>query len=178
MEPHDTQGSSEQQEPPADVPAVEYLKAARTHLRNDRRKEAYSILLKAAPVHPNHPIILSYLGWLQAVVDKRYQSGLASCRKSFALFKTSDPRSAARIYPVLYLNLGMTYLAADRKKEAVENFRKGLQYDRNHGELKREMKRLGIRKEPPLSFLSRSNVLNRVIGKLVHERSQHSQATR
>jgi tetratricopeptide (TPR) repeat protein len=172
MEPTGTQGSSEQEGQPSEVPAIEYIKAARAHLRNGRRKEAYGILLQAGAVYPDHPIILSYLGWLQAVVDKRYRSGIAACRKAFVLFKTSDPQSAARVYPILYHNLGMTFLAAGRKKDAVESFQKGLRYDRHHGEIKKEMKLLGIRKNPPIAFLSRSNLLNRIIGKLVHANAQ------
>ena len=168
MEPTGTQGPPQ----PAEIPAVEYIKAARTHIRSGRRREAYGILLQADAIFPDHPIILSYLGWLQAVVDKKYKGGIAACRRAFVLFKTTDPQSAGRIYPVLYQNLGMTFLAAGRKKEAVESFQKGLRYDRHHGEIKKEMKLLGARKKPPIAFLSRSNLLNRIIGKVVHASSQ------
>ena len=174
MEPTGTQGPSQ----PAELSAVEYIKAARTHIRNGRRREAYSILLQADASYPDHPIILSYLGWLQAVVDKKHRSGLAACRKAFVLFKTSDPHSAGRIYPVLYHNLGMTFLAAGRKKEAVESFQKGLRYDRHHGELRKEMKLLGTRKKSPIAFLSRSNPLNMIIGKLLHSNPKQARAIR
>jgi tetratricopeptide (TPR) repeat protein len=112
------------------------------------------------------------------VVDKKYRSGLATCRKAFVQFKTSDPQSAGRVYPILYLNLGKTFLVNGRKKEAVESFRKGLQYDRSNGELKKEMKLLGIRKQPPIAFLSRKNLLNRIIGNLLHAKSESSRAPR
>jgi len=178
MEPTGTHDASEQPDQPAEIPAVEYITAARTHLRNGRQKEAYGILLRASAIYPSHPIILSYLGGLQAAVDKKYKSGLASCRKAFVLFRTSDPQSAARVYPILYLNLGRTFLANGRKKEAVESFRKGLQYDRYNADLKKEVKLLGIRKQPPIAFLSRSNLLNRMIGNLLHAKSESSRATR
>ena len=119
---------------------------------------------------------LSYLGSLQAVVDKKYKSGLATCRKAFVQFKTPDPQSAARVYPILYLNLGKAFLANGRKKDAVESFRKGLQYDRSNVEIKKEMKLLGLRKEPPIAVLSRSNLLNRIIGKMIHVKSEGSRA--
>ena len=111
-------------------------------------------------------------------MDKRYQSGLAACRKAFVLFKTSDPGAAGRVYPVLYVNLGRTLLLAGRKKEAVDNFQKGLNYDRANVELKKEMQALGIRKQPPLPFLSRSNPVNRLIGKLLHGNSPSQHAVR
>ena len=168
MEPVDKHGPAEQQDQPEAVPAVEYLNAARLHLRSGRRKEAYGILLQASAIYPNHPMILSYRGWLQAAVDKKYKSGLAACKKAFVLFKTSDPDLANRVYPNLFLNLGRTYLLTGRKKDAFENFRKGLNYDKGNGELKKELQLLGQRKKPPIPFLSRSNFLNLIIGKLFH----------
>ncbi len=168
MEPINTHGSAEQQNQPEVMPAAEYLKSARAHLRSGRRKDAYGILLQASAIYPKQPIILSYCGWLQAIVDKKHKSGLAACKKAFVLFKTSDRDLAGRVYPILYLNLGRTLLASGNKKEAVENFQKGLQYDRGNLELKKEMQRLGTRKSPPIAFLSRSNPLNLLIGKLFH----------
>jgi tetratricopeptide (TPR) repeat protein len=172
MEPIGTHESAKRQDQPDVRPAAEYLKAARVHLRSGRRKEAYSILLQAGTIYPSQPLILSYCGWLQAVVDKKYKSGLAACRKALVLFKTSDPELAARVYPIIFLNLGKTFLVTGRKKDAVENFQKGLKYDRSNAELKKEMKLLGMRKKPPIAFLSRSNILNLIIGKLVHANPQ------
>jgi tetratricopeptide (TPR) repeat protein len=178
MEPINTQGSAEHQNQPEIMPAGEYLKAARAHLRSNRRKEAYGILLQASVIYPDQPLILSYRGWLQAVVDKKYKSGLAACRRAFVLFKTSDPNLAGRVYPNLFLNLGRTLLIMGRKKDAVENFRKGLQYDRGNQELKKEMQLLGERKKPPIPFFSRSNFLNLLIGKLFHANPKNPKATR
>lgn len=153
-------------------PAVEYIKAARAHIRAGQRKSAYAIMMEALLYYPNQPVCLSYYGWLQADLDKRYQSGLASCRKAFTVFKTNDPDTARLVYPVLYLNLGKAYLAAGKKKEAVENFYKGLKHDRGHIDLKKEMKLLGIRKEPPVPFLSRSNPINKIMGRLLQASPQ------
>jgi len=176
MEPIRAHDAPERQDQPDVIPAIEYLKAVRVHLRSERYKEAYGLLLQASAIYPNHPVLLSYCGWLQAVVDKKYKSGLASCRKAFVLFKTSDTDLAGRVYPTLFLNLGRTFLFMGRKKDAVENFQKGLQYDRSNEELKKEMKLLGARTEPPLPFLSRSNPLNRLIGKLRHAKPRSSEA--
>jgi len=155
-----TEGSS------AGLPAAEYLKAARAQLRDGRLKEAYSVVLKACSAYPTHPLILSYYGWLQAVVDKKPRSGVTFCRRAFTNFKTSDPHIAGSVYPILYLNLGRTLLLSGRKKEAVDSFGRGLTYDRSHRELRKEMRLLGVRKRPVLPFLSRSNPLNRLLGKM------------
>jgi tetratricopeptide (TPR) repeat protein len=153
------------------VPPGEYMKAARAHLRNGQRKQAYGILLQAVALYPEHAVILSYCGWLQAIVDKKYKSGIAACRKAFVVFKASDPHTAGIVYPILYLNLGRAFLAAGKKKEAVENFNKGLRHDRGHVELKKEMRFLGTRKKPLVSFLSRSNPINKYVGILLDSTS-------
>ncbi len=155
-----------------EIPAAEYIKVARAHLRNGQQKKAYGILLQAMDVHPGHPVILSYCGWLQAIIDKKHQSGIAACRRAFVAFKSSDPHTAGIVYPILYLNLGRAFLAAGRKKEAVESFNKGLKHDRSHYELKKEMKLLGTRKKPLVPFLSRSNPINRCAGKMLHDSSR------
>jgi tetratricopeptide (TPR) repeat protein len=173
-----THEPTEQQDQPDVVPAAAYLKEVLVQLRGGRRKEAYSILVEANIAYPDHPYILSYYGWLQAVVDKKYKSGLDTCSKAFVLFKTSDSETAEKVYPVLYLNLGRTFLVAGKKKDAFENFQKGLKYDRSNAELKKEMKLLGMRKKPPLPFLSRSNLLNIIIGKLFHANTSRPQASR
>jgi len=152
-------------------PVAEYVKTARAHLRNGQRKQAYSVLLQAMSLYPDNAIVLSYCGWLQTAVDKKHKSGIAICRKAFVAFKTTDPHTAGIVYPILYLNLGRAFLAAGKKKEAVENFSKGLGHDRKNSELKKEMQLLGERKKPLVSFLSRSNPINRCIGKLLHSTS-------
>jgi len=80
LEPSDTHKPAGQKGRTDVVPAAAYLKEALLQLRGGRRKDAYSILLEASMTYPDHPYILSYFGWLQAVVEKKYQSGLADCK--------------------------------------------------------------------------------------------------
>ncbi len=148
--------------------APEYVKSARMHLRDGEQNRAYQLLREAMTHYPENPIVLSYYGYVQAVVDKRFQSGMAACRKSLAVFKPSDATSARALYPILYLNLGRACAAANRKKDAVEAFTKGLKHDKGHLELKKEMKALGLRKQPPVPFLSRSNPINKYLGMMLH----------
>ena len=165
--------ASSQEDTEAIIPVAGYLKAARTALRNNRLKEAYSVMFAACSAYPDHPLVLSYFGWLQAVVEKKPRSGVTFCRRAVMTFRTADQRTADTVYPVLYLNLGRTLLLSGRKKEAVESFSKGLTFDRRNCELRREMAALGIRKQPAISFLSRSNPLNRLLGRLRGGRTVH-----
>ena len=69
--------------------------------------------------------------------------------------------------PALYLNLGKACLAADKRKDAYESFKRGLEIDKNNEALFNELESLGIRRKQPLSFLSRSNPLNKYLGRLM-----------
>ncbi len=160
-------------EAPEVMPVAGYLKAARTELRSGRLREAYYVMSAACASYPDHPLILSYFGWLQAVVEKRPRSGVTYCRRAVANFRTADPQIAGTVYPVLYLNLGRTLLLSGRKKEAVDTFGKGLIYDRSHRDLRKEISALGIRKRPVFPFLSRSNPINKLFGKLRSGRTVH-----
>jgi tetratricopeptide (TPR) repeat protein len=147
---------------------IDYIKAARARLREGNHREAYGVLQQAIADYPENALILSYFGCLQAIVDRKYRSGIDACRRALALFKAPDKYSIGVIYPILYLNLGRACLAAGRKQEAIEAFIKGLKYDRSHRELKKELVLLGIRKQPVVPFLSRSNPINKYIGMLLH----------
>ena len=146
----------------------EYIKAARTHLQQGEQKKAYAVLVRAVLHYPDNPLILSYYGCLQAIVDKKYRSGIEHCRKGLALFKAGDAYTAGLVYPILYLNLGRAYIAAGRKKDAIEALNKGLHYDKSNRELKKELLFLGVRKKPVVPFLSRSNPINKYIGMVLH----------
>ena len=144
------------------------IKAVRGLLRDGEGKKAYALLLQAVIHFPEHALILSYYGCLQAIVDKKYRSGIESCRKALAIFKAADIYTAGIVYPILYLNLGRACVAAGRKKDAIEALSKGLKYDKSHRELNKELLLLGVRKKPVVPFLSRSNPLNKYIGIILH----------
>jgi len=152
------------------IDPLDYIKAARVQLRAGNQDQAYSILLQAVVDYPENALIVSYYGCLQAIVGKQFRAGIDACRKAVALFKAPDKYSVGVIYPILYLNLGRACLAAGRKKDAIDAFSKGVKYDKGHRELKKELQLLGMRKPPAVPFLSRSNPINKYIGKLLDGR--------
>ena len=164
-------GNGNKQEAPAAKEAGpgDYLRALREHLRNGRTKEAFVIMQQASVRFPGEPIILSYFGCLQAMVDKKYRSGIETCKKALALLEGRENIDSDKYYPLFYLNLGRAYLAAGKKEEALNAYKSGLKYDRSYSELRKELRRLGVRKEPPVSFLSRANPINKYIGLLLHK---------
>lgn len=68
--------------------------------------------------------------------------------------------------PDFYFNLGKVYLIAKDKEEAVHAFQLGLQLDDEHRGIKREMKKIGIRKNPAIDSLPRDHFLNKYMGKI------------
>ena len=148
---------------------ADYLRAARTHLRNNEQKKAFVLLQQAAVQFPDEPVILSYFGCLQALVDKKYRSGIETCKRAFTLLKGKEIDDVEKFYPLFYLNLGRAYLAAKKKQDAINAFTSGLKYDRSYSELLKELRGLGVRKQPPIPLLGRSNPINKYIGLLLHK---------
>lgn len=147
----------------------DYLSEVRAIIRKKKEKEALELLKEGLGAHPGDPFLMSYYGCLDAVVNRNYSSGINDCREALKALRHRVPFGAEFFYPVLYLNLGRAYLAAGRKKEAVDAFRQGLLVDKENADLLWEMQRLGLRKKPPLPFLKRSNPLNKYIGLLLHK---------
>ncbi len=71
--------------------------------------------------------------------------------------------------PDLYLNLARIYLAFDFKADAIRFLRRALMVDPENAAVNAKLAALGVRRRPPLRFLPRSHVLNRMIGR-VHAR--------
>ena len=168
-EPKYTAGNGPSEGHHEDIKPSDYLRAVRSHLRNGKPKEAYGLLLQATVQYPEDPLILSYFGCLQALVDKKFRSGVDACKRSILLLKKQNTFSEEVLYPVFYLNLGRAYAAAGKKKDAIDAFKKGLKYDSGNSDLKKELLGLGVRKQPPVPFLDRTNPINKYIGMILNK---------
>jgi tetratricopeptide (TPR) repeat protein len=147
----------------------DYIKEVEALLRKNNQKEALKLLTDALDHYPNNPFIWSYQGFLEASVNKKYSKGVNTCRHAFKILSEQMPFGEEFFFPILYLNLGKAYLAAKKKKDAYDSFKKGLEIDVSNKELLSELRKLGLRREPPISFLDRSNPLNKYIGKLMYK---------
>lgn len=105
-------------------------------------------------------LFYSYLGYGIARCEQRISEGLKLCEHSIKI----------EFYqPDNYLNLARTQLLAGDRRAAAQAVRKGLAIDRNHVELLALSREMGTRKPPVLPFLSRTNLLNRILGHLRHQ---------
>jgi predicted Zn-dependent protease len=163
MKNNHTNGSSDRTTP------ADYLRAAKALLGSNKQKDAFTILQQAMVRYPDEPVLLSYFGCLQAIVDKKYRSGVEACTRAILLLKDKENVDVEKFYPLFYLNLGRAYLAAGKKQDALNAFKKGTKYDPGYRDLMKELRGMGMRKRPAVAFLSRSNPINKYIGLLLHK---------
>lgn len=146
---------------------TDYLEEIRQHLRKGNGRSALASVRHALEDFPSDLFLVSYLGYLTATVEKDPDEGIRICREAIDRLKGSVPFGSDFFYPLFYLNLGKAYLEADRKKDAIAAFKKGLRNDPENHDLLWELRKLGTRKTPPLPFLERSNPINKYLGMLL-----------
>ena len=106
-----------------------------------------------------HPTAMSYYAVSLANVEGNYDKAISLCLMA----------AEKEFYnPDIYLNLGRIFLLNGQKSVAIKAFKKGLKYDSAHNDLRREVKSLGIRRKPVVSFLPRQNFVNRFLGILAN----------
>ncbi len=147
----------------------DYLDEVRELLQRKSNRRALELLGAALVEYPDEPFLLSYYGCLEAVANKNVATGIELCERALALLDKRFPADKERHFPTFYLNLGRAYVAAGRKKQAVETFEKGLSYDASQKDLLWEMQKLGVRRKPVFPFLQRTNPLNKYVGWLLHK---------
>jgi tetratricopeptide (TPR) repeat protein len=103
------------------------------------------------------PVYFSYLGFCVAKERGQIQKGMLLCSAAME----REPENS-----VHYLNLGRIYLVAGNKQEAIRVLRKGLAYGPNQ-EIIGLLDSIGTRKHPIIRSLSRDNLINKYLGKLL-----------
>jgi len=142
--------------------ASDYALELRELVRKKAYEPAFHHVKDGLALFPENLPLISYYGFLAAIVEKDLKEGLQACRQAVRSIHR-DPGEES-FYPMLYLNLGRVYTMHGKKAEAIECFRKGLSLEPRNPELFSEMKKFGLRKKPPISFLSRANPVNKYLG--------------
>ena len=126
------------------VAALAYFEAA---VRLDRARN---------PLTPSMRY-LSYYGLCLAFATDRLDEALQLCTKA----------AKSEFYnPDIHWNLGRVALLHGDRKGAYKAFSRGLEMDGGHAGLRFQIRRLGVRRPPLLSFLDRNHPLNRLAGRL------------
>lgn len=129
------------------------------HLRNGHAEDALLHARRALGIAPKNPFYLSYTGLLAALAEKRFGDGESLCREAIEMRHN---------HAQLYLNLAEVYQSAGRAQDAIQVLEKGLVSAGRDFRIRRALEKMGMRRDPVLSFLHRSHPLNRTLGRWRH----------
>jgi len=155
-----------------EITASEYIRAVTLQLQQGKKRVAYDLVRQAVVKHEHNALLLSYYGYLQAVLEGKYRSGIEACSNALSLFRKQSARGVVtdgELNALLHFNLGRAYLSSGKRKEAIDTFRAGLRHDRQNRNILTQLNSMGARRNIPLNFLARSNPLNKYIGFLLNK---------
>jgi Flp pilus assembly protein TadD len=141
----------------ASCSAEEHFQRGEVALESGDHPLALTHFRAANRLDPTSPRFRSYLGLCLGVAERRFDTALSLCR------------SAAKeefFNPALYHNLALVHLSFGFKAEGIRYLRRGLMIDPGNEPIARNLRELGVRRRPPLRFLSRRHLLNRLIGEM------------
>jgi Flp pilus assembly protein TadD len=142
-----------------DTEAFREFKAGLNLLRDNYAGRALPHMQRAMELDRNNPYYMSYLGVVLARSEQKWGEAERLCDAAVRM-----KRNQAQ----LYLNLAEVYAQAGRKDDAVDALQAGLKYARRDVRLSIAMNRLTRRREPVLSFLTRTHPVNRQLGIIRH----------
>lgn len=132
-------------------------------LNENRCREALACFEAAVEIEKRFQVrqhqarYLSYYGLCLGMTRTRVHEAIRLCRDSVAI---------EQFNPDLRWNLGRVLMAGGRRREAFDTFLRGLSQQPGHTGIRRELRRMGLRRRPIVPFLSRSHPLNVMLGKL------------
>ena len=98
---------------------------------------------------------LSFFGLCIALVSRKFKHAIDLCNRAIFLeFYNADH----------YANLARVYIAAEKRKKAIEILERGLKLVPEHESLLEVRKELGVRARPAVPFLDRSHPVNVRLG--------------
>lgn len=141
----------------AQFSAEDHYRRGKSAVDMGRHADALEHFRAAHRLDPTSARYRSYVGLCLGLAERRLDKALELCR------------SAAKeefFNPEHYRNLGLVHLSFGFKAEGIRYLRRGLMIDPANGDLLADLRRLGVRRRPPLGFLRRRHVLNRWLGAL------------
>ncbi len=112
---------------------------------------------------PSDPRIMSWYGLTLVLVERNSNLGILYGDQALRL---------AGPDPEIYLNQARAHLALGQRERAVKAIIRGLAVDPHHEPLRAAQQAMGWRRKPVIGFLSRSNPINRWLGKIRHRWSK------
>jgi tetratricopeptide (TPR) repeat protein len=102
---------------------------------------------------------LSFFGLCVALVQRKFKPAIDLCNRAISLqFYNGDH----------YENLARVFVAAGKRKKAIDTVEQGLKISPEHDGLLKFRRELGVRARPPVPFLDRSHPINVTLGQARH----------
>ncbi len=140
------------------------LDEAVRHLDEGRPGEALVVLRQLqtglGKGQPEYNRVRSYYGYTLVCLGEQTE-GLAVCR---------DAAESELNDPVVFYNLARAALRCGQRRLALHAIGLGRVAGPDFAELERLRRRMGVRRQPVLGFLSRDNPLNIILGRMRHRR--------
>lgn len=139
--------------------ADEHYRLGRTALDAGQLQQAVEHLQAAYRLDGATPLYRSYYGLALGLSERRLERAITLCRSA---------ATDEFFNPLHFLNLARVHLACGFKAEAIRYLRRGLMIDPGNEDIAGALRELGIRRRPPLGFLRRRNLVNRLLGRVLH----------
>ena len=140
---------------------VGFMESGIDHCRAGRWDKGVEYLSYVAAREPRGldeaGLFLSYLGCAVARTRGQADEGLALCEQAVKV-EFYQPENGANLAEVLIL--------CGRRGEAMNAIQQGRDIDSRYGRLETIHRRMGRRREPVIRCLSRSNLLNQLLGRM------------
>ena len=120
--------------------------------------KAEELLAETLKISPDNPTYLSYYGLCIGMLGD-----LGEAEKYCLRAAKLSP-----VNPIILVNLGRILLEQGYRKEARDQFSRAYAIDNTNSAAALELSGMGVRRQPPLPFLARTNPLNIMLGKVRH----------
>lgn len=137
--------------------AESHFRRGRNHLEAGNLRSAFEHLRSAHAAEPDNPRYQSFYGLALGLAEGRFHAAQDLCRSAV---------KADSFDSDLYHNLARVHLALGEKLDCMRYLKGGLMVDPRNAALRKELRDLGVRRPPVLSFVRRDHPLNRWLGKL------------
>lgn len=157
----ETQGGGR---PPSADEALATLEEGVARYRDGDAVQAHALFERAHRRAPADARAMSWYGLTLVLVQRNSNLGIVLCDQALRV---------AGADPELLLNQARAHLALGQRERAVRSIARGLAAFPDDPALKAAQESMGWRRRPVIPCLSRSNAINRWLGRLRHKWSQH-----
>lgn len=148
--------------------ADDFLAEAKVFIRKNMLSKAFHTLEIACEMYPDDPFILTYYASVAGGAGGDVDAGIEAGKRAIELLKERFPQGKSPHFVTFFRNLAAAYMHREDRFNAFQAIQEGIRFTGNARVLMDDMRKLGIRRRPPLPFLQRSNPINKYLGLMLY----------